>query len=286
MRIHPRHRPFSVLLGVALFAGLATAGEDIRVGDSREQVLAALGEPRGRMEYEAVELLFYDRGRVELENGEVLLVKLVSVEELARKNAEELQARELAAAQRARRMAELYAEGKSVRKVKLADAGFMQSSASERVAYWKRFRERYPNVPVGDAYTLALEEVQTQLVERTKELEQAQRIENLEDRVRDAEDRASYAEERSRSSRRSYVGLAYTPYYPAYSFNNHYRPRSHHSRRVAKACPPSSAYRPPHASRPVRRVSKPCAVPYYGSGVRISAGYRGSTSYARAGVHF
>jgi hypothetical protein len=282
-------RRIALAAGALVFAGLTVAAEDIRVGASRDEVLHALGEPRGRMEYEAVELMFYDRGRVELENGEVVMVRLMSQEAWLQKQEEEAEARAVAAAARARRLANLYAEGTSLRDARLADDRFMQSSAAERVAYWEKFRQRYPNVPVGDAYILALEERQTEYLARTRELEQAQRMRELEMRVQEAEERARDAERVARSARsRSYVDFGYTTYYPvpAYVSSRPIRP-------VHKVCSPIPAYRPVSACRPVYKPATPCATPYYAGrstgsrgGIRVSGSYRGSTSFARIGVGF
>ena len=79
---------------------------EIEVGDARAFVIEILGEPEGRMGSEDYELLYFNRGQVELVNGKVTSVNLVSEAEAAKREAVrimEAQERQRAADEAAKR---------------------------------------------------------------------------------------------------------------------------------------------------------------------------------------
>ena len=192
-----------------LVAGLAQA--EVRVGDSLAAVRAELGEPRGEMSSGDYHLLYYERGKVELRGGKVVKADLISAEELERRTLLGLQraaeAEKAAQEARARRIT----EGTALRQAKLADAVFMRSSADDRVAFWQYFKKTYPEVALGDEYTMALRELEQDLAEARVEQQRQAQIAALEQRVSDAEDRARRAERRN-----SFVYETYAP--PIYAW--------------------------------------------------------------------
>ncbi len=268
-------------------------GAEVRVGDSRDLVREHLGEPRGRLEYDDTEILFYERGRVELVRGVVAEVRLISAEAFERDRAarEEEAARQRAA--REKRMAERYVEGVRVREGKLADTAFMNAPASQRVAYWQEFKRRYPNVEVGEAYLMALAEQEEVLAARAEAVRREQRIADLEVRVAQAEERARRAEEEAVRNRPGvqYWGVGYT--YPVYLYNRDYP--SKRCKPLSPASPlPSSDLKLPHRGyHTVRSCGVRPLHPSYASGytrqrsgLGVSAHYRHSSLVGRVGVRF
>lgn len=199
----------SIMLVVAAFAGVAHG--EVSKGDSYAAVLEQLGEPRGEIAAGDYRLLYYDRGKVELRGGKVSKTELVSVEQLERQ--------QLLAAQRAAEMEKVAQEararriidGTALRKARIADAAFMRSPASDRVAFWQGFKKSYPEVALGDEYTAALNELEQQLAETRVEQQRQAQVDDLEQRVANAEDRARRAERRS-----SFVYSTYCP--PVYAW--------------------------------------------------------------------
>jgi hypothetical protein len=184
-----------LLLAVATM----TVRADVKVGDSLEQVLSAMGEPRGEIKAGTYQLLYFERGRVELRNGKVSKMDLVSEaqQEKIRLSREKQQAEaaQMAAEARTKRIV----EGMALRKSKLAETAFMNAPASERVAYWQSFKKLYPEVPLGAEYTTALADLEKDLAVQRIASAQQRQLDSLEQRVADAEDRAKRAEPRRNS---------------------------------------------------------------------------------------
>jgi hypothetical protein len=199
------------LWAMGLIYGLP-AMADVYVGDSRETVQAALGEPRAYIRYHTTELLTFERGQVELKEGRVVRVDLLSAEEaeMLRRQREEEEARRQRAEAELRMQRRV--EGERLKAAYLADPGFLLQPASERVNRWQAFRARYPEASLPEDYTVALGEYTAELARRAESAERERRLADLEARVRDAEDRARRAEDDARvaRTRSSYVG-----YYPA-----------------------------------------------------------------------
>lgn len=172
----------------------ATAAE-VNVGDTRAQVITALGAPKGGISSGSYELLTYERGKVELRDGKVVTTDLISAEQAEMNR--QLRAEQQAAAERdaAAARAKRIAEGTEVRRTKLDDAAFTALPAAQRVAFWQNFKKWYPEVPLGDEYTVALRELEQDLTARRLAQAQDQRIVELERRVADAEQRAQQAEQ-------------------------------------------------------------------------------------------
>ena len=172
----------SLMLALASVVFSDVAGDEdvmIRPGDSMAKVLRVLGEPRGRMETDKSAWLYFTRGEVRLEDGVVTSVSLISEEELQTREADRALAR-----------AERIAEGQALRQRAIEDERFAERSAGEQVAFWRRFRDAYPEVDVDRLYAQALEEAAVE-AERVRT---QQRIAALEHRVADAESQARRAE--------------------------------------------------------------------------------------------
>ena len=176
----------------------AARADEVKPGDTYDQVIAALGDPLGSLVSGDYCELHYDRGHVELRSNRVVRAKLVSAEEAARLRAErerlEAEVRKQVEVDRVRRIA----EGTAVRKAKLADTAFMSLPAADRVHFWQTFRWQYPEVALGDEYTSALHDYELQQSAQRASDESRQKIAELEQRVAQAEEKARDAEERSR----------------------------------------------------------------------------------------
>ena len=64
-----------------LLAGLADGAAEVQVGNTREEVVAILGVPQGRLKDHGVETLIYPRGEVILAQGLVTQIQLMTAEE-------------------------------------------------------------------------------------------------------------------------------------------------------------------------------------------------------------
>ena len=56
--------------------------DEINVGDTRDEVIQALGEPKGSSAFAGIEILYYPRGQVEIESGKVVSHSLITPGEL------------------------------------------------------------------------------------------------------------------------------------------------------------------------------------------------------------
>lgn len=236
---HPQAARLATLLGLFLLAGAPAWAEDVVVGDSTEKVYSVLGTPRGAVRSGTLELLQFDRGRVEIRDGVVTEVELVSEEEArARQEERARQAAELRARREAWREQQRLA-GIEARDRAIANPEFLASSGDRQVEFWDSFRRRFPDVPVESEYTAAL-------AKRDREAEAAateRRLADMERRVADAEARAKQAEkdaeDAKRDSRRRQV--YYLPPYVNAPYFYGCRPSSN--------AVGYSPYRAPHGTR-------------------------------------
>ena len=179
--------PFVLLLTLPL--GLTAA--EVRPGDNLNLVRATLGAPRGQLLVDGRQLLYYERGEIELRAGAVTRVALLSVEDHAAR-----EARRAAAAERIREeqeilRARLSSEGETLKARKLADATFLAAPLAYQVAFWEDFSRRYPDVPSTEQLTIARLRLAEQMEEkRTRELRE-ERLADLEARLVAAEARAA-----------------------------------------------------------------------------------------------
>ena len=202
---------FRWLITAVLFAAPAVYAVDI--GNTTEEVKAELGKPTSYIQIGDRQVLYYDRGHVELVGDAVVEVELVSQEEAD--EAKRLRAEAKARMKEERREKALarHAEGVNIRDRKLADSNFMSARASQRVAFWRSFKNRFPSVELGLEYEEALRELQLERqVGKQRSQEQA-RLRDLESRLLEAETRAARAEklayeEAARRDRNRYLAVS------------------------------------------------------------------------------
>jgi hypothetical protein len=179
-----------LLAATWLFAGEVPATVGIRPGDTLEDVIRVLGQPKGRVESVNSAWFYYDQGEVRMRDNKVTEVSLISDAEL--------QAR-LEAAERERSLR--LEKGVELRDAMLADSAFASRKASERLAVWRQFLARYPEVALGVEYEKAMIEA-AQEAEKEAEKDAAERrLVDLERRVRDAETQARLAEKAAEDAR-------------------------------------------------------------------------------------
>lgn len=191
------------IASILLVLPVVVFSSEVKYGDTVEEVRDALGTPRGQSRMGARELLYFDRGEVELNAGRVTRVALRSE---AAQTA--LEAKRTAEADRIRRLQQtLMIEGEATKTRMLADPAFQASPLGYQVGYWQNFARKYPMVPCSDQLGIAqarLDE-QNQTVQRE---EQARRTAALKEEAKAAR------EERARLS----------PYSDSYRDSSNYYP--------------------------------------------------------------
>jgi PAS domain-containing protein len=171
----------------------ALAADDVRPGASLGEVQAVLGPPNGEAQINDRQLLYYERGTVELRDGRVTKVALRTVEEHAALIAREERMR----TERENVRARVLAEGNALRERKLADAMFQAAPAAHQVAFWEDFARRYPGVSVAEPLSIARMRLNEQLDEKRRRAEELNRLDQLEERLAAAEREPVYYRVRS-----------------------------------------------------------------------------------------
>lgn len=122
----------------------------IEIGDSRDSVIADIGEPGGFMASGDMETLFYKRGTVMLERGKVISVQIRSAEKQKQIEAEKLQALddEREAKDRARKAH--IEKGRAEKRRLLESEEFKSLPPHERLAQWRSFQHTYPDVSIEE----------------------------------------------------------------------------------------------------------------------------------------
>jgi len=167
--------------------------DDVQPGASLDEVQAALGTPNGEAQLNDRQLLYYERGRVELQEGRVTKVTLRTAEEHAALIAREERMR----TERENQRASVLAEGNEQRDRKLADALFLAAPAAYQVAFWEDFARRYPGVSVAEPLSIARLRLNEQLAEQRRRTEELNRLDELEERLAAAEREPVYYRVRS-----------------------------------------------------------------------------------------
>lgn len=149
---------------VGLVFWMVAAGSSIGLavapGDSARDIQNELGSPNGMVEIGNAAIYFYDRGEVALKNGRVTEVNLMTEDELVAQ--QERDARRSALLQEIgiERRAKNEAEGFALKQSQVDSPGFQSLPASERVAYWRHFKLKYPTVPIDLELAAALTQSQ------------------------------------------------------------------------------------------------------------------------------
>ncbi len=217
----------SVALFVTLTLHLSAA--EVRLGDTLNDLGAVMGAPRGQLRVGERQVLYYDRGEIELRAGTVSRVALLSVDEFAA-----LEARHAAIAARFRqeqeiRRGQMKARGEEILAAKLADPRFRATPLRYQVSFWEDFARRYPDVPSAEPLISARLLFAEQLEANRAKAEQAEYVAQLEFRAREAEARVAEVEARDdRSHNFAYYGgyARYSPHFRSAEYNYSGRPHA------------------------------------------------------------
>lgn len=177
----------SALFLALMSVGLLSAAE-VERGDSIHEVRQTLGQPRGQVHVGERHLLYYERGEVELRDGRVTRVAMLSPEEYTARVARDLRQSE----QREARRQDLLERGEALRDRKLADPLFAKAPLAYQVAFWEDFARRYPGVSVSEPLAIARLNLQEKLEAQRKQEEADARLAELELRLAEAERLAQY----------------------------------------------------------------------------------------------
>jgi len=196
-------------LALLLVSVSSLRAAEVAVGATFEEVRAALGAPRGQVALASRQLLYFERGEVEMQQGRVTRVALRTPEEHAAFQQREEQFR----AQREARRAEWMAAGIAERDQKLADETFRDAPLAYQVSYWQDFARRYPGVPVSEPLAISRMKYNEQLQQQRRQEEQAERLADIEERLDAVTERSEFYP-------------LYTTAYPGYYHRRPYYPPS------------------------------------------------------------
>ena len=177
------------LLALAVPVGAA----DPAVGATFAEVRSTLGLPKGLARAGERQLLYYDRGQIELTGGRVSRVILRTPEAQAAHEAKVAATEARLREETAQRHERLNREGEAVKAAKLADDRFAAAPLAYQVSFWEQFARKYPGVDCREPLTIARLQLAEHLEEKRERAEQAARLAELETRLAEAESRASYA---------------------------------------------------------------------------------------------
>lgn len=223
-------------------ATFATAAE-VQPGDSRADVRDALGTPRGQVTLDGRQVLYFERGEVELTADTVTRVALRTPEEQQALDARE----EYSRGERVARMTQLATEGAALRDRKLADENFKNAPLAYQVSYWENFTQSYPGVSVREPLTIARLRLNEQLAAQRVKDEQAARIAELEELLTRSEN-GNYAPMYTSGG---YYGYGYGGGYGRHGFPLDFRSLRYNFGTTTAApyeTPHGSPYETPHGS--------------------------------------
>lgn len=229
---------FVFLLPLTLLAG------EVTPGDSLDTVRNTLGAPRGELHLGGRDVLYYDRGEVELRSGLVTRVALRSEEAQAKieakRVADDLRIREMLAT----RQAQLIIEGEALKARQLADPSFLSAPLSYQVAFWRNFSARYTGVSCVEQLNLAQAKYYEQEASERRAAERAQYYAELEAKAREERERTTY----------------YPVYDTGYNYHTRYTRsyrRSHYYDRDSRDCYDSTPSSHRHAPGGVTQPASP-----------------------------
>jgi len=205
---------FCTFWGV-FFALIAAADDPVPLaGWTRRQTIEALGEPAGLIRSEEIEVLYYERGLVNLRSDRVVSAALVSTEEAIRLRTARDRRVAIEARSRSERKQQLIIDGTAERERLLASPQTFSMPVEQQVQLWEDFARQYPDVRVSDLLLAARGKYKE---DREKD-EIRRRLAEVEYRTQAAELRAQNAEEEVRRQRyRTIYMTGYWPYPPRWS---------------------------------------------------------------------
>ena len=157
---------FVALLELNAFGG--DVAPAVVKGETFEQVVLKLGEPKGKITGGRWTTYYYDRGTVDFLTGRVDRVLLITPEEarekIAAREKEEEAMRQQAEAERVRVMT----AGKAQLEKVLGDKAFAASPPAIQLAYWTDFQKQYPGIDVSAPIAEATKRLEVSKEENSK----------------------------------------------------------------------------------------------------------------------
>lgn len=208
-------------LSSALLAAAGSFG--VETGWTRDEVVAELGTPDGLIASGDYELLSYERGDVELRDGEVVEFELMTPAELVEFKRTQQIRMEAERRRAAERREKRYRRGLELKQQMLNSPGYAEASGSRKVEMLRRFHSRFPEVDIEGLLLPAIEEKKSEQAAAAEE----QRIADLEERIDQAEWRAQQAEWRASEAELNAQNALHRSYWnqnPYYSRRVYHRP--------------------------------------------------------------
>lgn len=213
-----------------VFVGVSASA--VEKGDTREAVIAELGQPQGMIKADDYELLTYGRGKVEIRDGVVVSSNLMTAEELtARRRSAAIAAEQarIAASERRERNRQ---RGLEVKAKMIESPAFLEASGNRRVEILNGFHRQYPSVDITELLLPAMAEKMEEDKERRAEAKRKKEIADLEKRVEDAEWEAQQARWDASTARAEVQDALRARYYWQQYNNRYHHPHPYYRPRI------------------------------------------------------
>ncbi len=182
-------KPYIVALTLLLPITLLAASSKVEIGQTREQIIEALGKPQGEINLPDKILLLYPEGEITIHEGVASQIALMSDKQFAQDQERLKKERAEWAIQQKKLAADRIKAGEELKAYKLQNSTFAALPAKDRVEYWRSFQTKFPQVDVSEEIARALESYQAEIAE----LKNQQRIAELEVSVAKAQKEAEAA---------------------------------------------------------------------------------------------
>jgi hypothetical protein len=173
---------YKILIVTALLNFSCFESHGIQNGENRDRVISELGAPDGIIKSGDYEMLSYERGKIELRDGLVISVNLLSQEDLIAKKKNDKALSEKKEKEKNEFIKLKHQRGIELREKILTSSVFPEFSGRRKVEILKNFRSNYPDIDITDLLLPALDEMEKEI----DEMEQQNKIVELEQRINDA----------------------------------------------------------------------------------------------------
>lgn len=205
----------SIICTFLASAHWSAVGAAVALGDPIETVVAELGEPSGELDFGTRLVYLYDNGRIEIRDGVVVSIDLLSAAEYAAREQREARQLESFLGREERFKQERRATAERIRSERRGDAAFLLLSASDQLEFWHKLQQQFPEV----SFAAEVEALAAEIRQERLRLAQEAEIRKLEQRTAAAEKRAAEAETLARQAqqRAAQLPIVVEPnYFPVY----------------------------------------------------------------------
>ena len=157
-RCGPARASVFLIAALAGGAGLAAGAEEgptVAKGATPAEVVRTLGNPRGMVRLGPRMVYEYDRGVIEFRDDRVVGVDLVTPQEAAQADRERARIAEERRQRTEADRQQSIEQGRRELAAQQGDEAFGRRPASERLAYWLAFRDRFPYTDVSERIAAA-----------------------------------------------------------------------------------------------------------------------------------